>query len=206
MKTTKMMLLSVVATVALSTGVYATCASDVDMGGNTISNVADPVNNTDVVNKHFFYETLKEGYIRDDSKEVVVQISTGLMWQDNAVAQTVRKRWLTELNYHKCTNNNTDCKNTAGDTAATYCTDLSLGGFSDWRLPTKEELSGIVKRDATNPSISTVFQHTASSHYWSSATYAGYASSAWRVGFNTGSQNRNSKSNSNYVRCVRAGQ
>ena len=204
MKTTKMMLLSVVATVALSTGVYATCASDVDMGGNTISNVADPVNNTDVVNKRFFYDTLKEGYIRDDSKEVVVQISTGLMWQDNVAAQTVTKRWLTELNYYKCTNNNTDCENTAGDTAATYCTDLSLGGFSDWRLPTKEELFGILKSDATFPSISAVFQHITSDFYWSSTIDNDYG--AWGATFDYSNHSISGKNNSYYVRCVRAGQ
>lgn len=53
MKTMNKIAVSIVAVVALSTGAYATCASDVDMGGNTISNVADPVNNTDVANKQY---------------------------------------------------------------------------------------------------------------------------------------------------------
>lgn len=201
MKTTKMMLLSVVATMALGTGAYATCATNVDMGNHRITNVADPEADTDVVNKRFFYDTLKEGYVRDDVKEVVYQISSGLVWQDNAAAETVKKQWVTTANYND--GNYTD---TSGDTATTYCTNLSLGGFSDWRLPTRDELYSIVKSDATDPSISAVFHYSASSTYWSSTTYAGLASGAWGVYFGNGGQYTYGKSNSSYVRCVRAGQ
>ena len=201
MKTTKMMLLSVVATMALGTGAYATCATTVDMGNHRITNVADPAADTDVVNKRFFYDTLKEGYIRDDVKEVVYQISSGLVWQDNAAAETVTKQWVTSANYNA--GNYTD---TSGDTAATYCTNLSLGGFSDWRLPTNEELLGIVKSDASFPSISSIFQHTRSSYYWSSTTDSSNASNAWSVYFNSGYQLTYNKSFGIYVRCVRAGQ
>jgi len=205
MKNIDTMIIAVGTALALSTSAYATCASDVNMGGNTISNVADPVANTDVVNKRFLYDTLKEGYIRDDVKEVVTSLRTGLMWQDNTAAETVEKLWLTPLNYYKCTTNGTDCENTAGDTAATYCTNLTLGGYSDWYLPSKEELVGIVK-GSTAPTISSVFHHTASSDYWSSTTSAGNSSKAWGIYFNNGYQNRNPKAYSAYVRCVRAGQ
>ena len=199
MKTTKKMALGVVLAVALSTVVYATCASDVDMGGNTISNVADPVANTDVVNKRFLYDTLKKGHIRDDAKEVVTSIRTGLMWQDDIAAETVKKPWLTPLNYYKCTNNQTDfCTDTAGDTAATYCENLSLGGYSDWKLPTKDEVVGILG--------SSVFTHVASNSYWSSTTNTNYSDFAWFVYFDGRNQKYGSKSFNSYVRCVRAGQ
>ena len=199
MKTTKKMALGVVLVVTLSTVVHATCASDIDMGGNTISNVADPVANTDVVNKRFLYDTLKKGHIRDDAKEVVTSIRTGLMWQDDIAAETVEKPWLTPLNYYKCTHDQTDfCTDTAGDTAATYCENLSLGGYSDWKLPTKDELVGISK--------SSVFTHVASNYYWSSTTNANYSSYAWGVHFSNGNQGYYYKYYSYYVRCVRAGQ
>jgi len=205
MKNIDKMIIALGTALALSTSAYATCANDVNMGGNTISNVADPVANTDVVNKRFLYDTLKEGYIRDDVKEVVASLRTGLMWQDDAAAETVKKQWLTDLNYYRCENEGTHCEDTAGDTAATYCTDLTLGGYSDWYLPNKEELLGIVKR-STSPSISSVFQHTASNVYWSSTTVAGDSSNAWLVYFSNGDQYYNFKTFSYYVRCVRAGQ
>jgi len=42
--------------------------------------------------------------------------------------------------------------------------------------------------------------------YWSSTTYAGNSDAAWYVYFSYGSQYYYNKTNSNYVRCVRAGQ
>ena len=148
----------------------------------------------------------EQNLVRDDSKEVVYQINSGLMWQDDVAAETVTKRWLTPAKFTDCSLSGFNCENTSGDTAASYCTALNLGGYDDWRLPTKEELFGIVKSDATNPSISAVFQHTASAFYWSSTTWAGGSSFAWRIFFYSGFQGDDNKNYSNYVRCVRAGQ
>jgi hypothetical protein len=185
-------------TIALSVASYATCATHVDMGNHRITNVANPVNNNDVVNKRFFYATLKEGYIRDDANNIVHQISSGLMWQDDLIVQ---KHWLTAANY-----NAANYYYTSGDTATTYCSNLSLGGFSDWRLPSLEELKGIVRKSVSNPSISAVFQYTASSVYWSSTTYVGNASAAWVISFSQGTQGNGTKNSIFAVRCVRAGQ
>ena len=44
----------------------------------------------------------------------------------------------------------------------------------------------------------------ASNNYWSATTNASNTSNAWYVYFNNGNENWNDKSNSNYVRCVRA--
>ena len=140
-------------------------------------------------------------YTRDDAKQVVTQVSTRLMWQDDVAAATVLKQWVTTANY-----NAGNYYNVSGDTAMTYCSALNLGGYDDWRLPTKDELFGIVKSDATNPSIGVIFQHTVSNGYWSSTAYAGNASSAWYVLFDSGYQGNYDKSLHNYVRCVRAGQ
>ena len=45
---------------------------------------------------------------------------------------------------------------------------------------------------------------TQSNNYWSSTTYPASYSNAMNVNFNNGNANNNAKTNSNYVRCVRA--
>ena len=91
------------------------------------------------------------------------------------------------------------------ESAISYCEGLSLGGFTDWRLPNIKELRSIVdSAKSTAPAINaTYFPATVSSNYWSSTSYAPNTSSAWYVYFNAGSVYYNSKTYGYYVRCVR---
>ena len=113
---------------------------------------------------------------------VVTDSTTALQWQDN---ETVSKTWTAAID---------------------YCEALSLDGQSDWRLPNLKELISLVDDSKVSPAISAVFDHTASSDYWSSTTYAGTSDDAWSVYFGNGAQGSLNKSASVYVRCVRAGQ
>ncbi len=82
-----------------------------------------------------------------------------------------------------------------------------FGGFSDWRLPTIKELATIVHYGQTWPAIDTkYFPKTQSDNYWSSPTYANYASYAWGVYFLVGYDSNYNKSSEYYVRAVRGGQ
>ena len=156
----------------------------------------------------YYQKGVDSDYTRDDDKEVVVDNLTGLIWQDNADVESVTKQWLTDENYDICDDNNSapECYDTSGDTATSYCENLELGGYSDWRLPTSKELEGIVDYGRTDPSIDTsVFQHTSSNYYWSSTTYEYYHEDAWNVNFYYGGVYDGTKGNDLYVRCVRDG-
>lgn len=88
-----------------------------------------------------------------------------------------------------------------------YCETLSLNSPSDWRLANKKELLSIVDYDAVNPpAISSVFENTTFNYYGSSTTHPNNTNLAWGVKFDNGYMRFSYKSNSFYVRCVRAGQ
>jgi hypothetical protein len=89
--------------------------------------------------------------------------------------------------------------------AGTYCSGLSLGGHSDWRLPESFELHSIVDYGKSAPSIDTTyFPSTQAQRYWSSTTLTTDSSIAsWYVYYNFGFVNSNLKTDSYYVRCVR---
>ncbi|MDK9694747.1 MAG: DUF1566 domain-containing protein, partial [Sulfurimonas sp.] len=136
------------------------------------------------INKETFYDTL-----------------TGLTWQDNAAAASITKPWLTEENYKGCVSNqaSSSCYDTSGDTAATYCSELSLGGYTDWRLPSRTELEGIYSSRSNLNNVS-------SDYYWSSTTDEYYKGNAWIVFFYDGGVGYFYKYANGSVRCVRAGQ
>ena len=53
--------------------------------------------------------------------------------------------------------------------AQIYCDTLTLGGFSDWRLPNSKELFSIFNHDRANPAIDTnYFGYTLAEYWWSS--------------------------------------
>lgn len=85
-----------------------------------------------------------------------------------------------------------------------------FGGFTDWRIPSREELRTIVDYGRFGPAIHTGFfpntQGGSSSIYWSSTTYAGSPSLAWIVSFYSGYDDGYGKNGYGYVRAVRGGQ
>ena len=81
-------------------------------------------------------------------------------------------------------------------------------GFSDWRLPNRNELESLVKIDALNPAIdTTAFPSTPTNPTWTSTTDAATRSFAWNVNFNNGGVVPVGKNtNTHFVRLVRSGQ
>ena len=99
---------------------------------------------------------------------------------------------------------------TTAGTAADICANLTLGGYSDWFLPSKDELNLIWTNladsdgDGSNngPSDPNNLGGFAVSNYWSSSEPD--SSFAWAQNFLIVSQDPNLKTNYLYVRAVRA--
>ena len=121
--------------------------------------------------------------------------STGAYW---GCQGTVIGGTLTALNTGFANTNAIVAGCTTPGIAAKLCDTLTLGGYTDWYLPAKDELN-----------LMYVNLHTqslggfASNYYWSSSEYD--ASNAWRQNFSSGNQNSPSKDGSNLsVRAARA--
>jgi hypothetical protein len=87
--------------------------------------------------------------------------------------------------------------NCAGSHAAMLCSDLVLGGQSDWFLPSRDETNLMYQ----NLQVSGLGNFS-SSNYWSSSEFDSYG--AWRFSFANGHPNVYDKDYGYYVRAVRA--
>ncbi len=120
------------------------------------------------------------------SNYIVIDKVTGLQWQDNTdIAFYPLGDWEEAINF---------CENT-----------LNLGGYTDWRMPNRNELLSIVDYGNFNPSINSVFVYTPARDFWSSSTYVEYKNRAWYVDFKYGKSYSIEKSDKRHVRCVRGG-
>ena len=129
----------------------------------------------------------------DNGDGTVTADVTGLMWQQSN--SNTKYNWYAASGILDLTYNSS---------GTGVCGDLSLGGYTDWRLPTVNELESITDSGTYNPAIdTTAFPNTNSSDYWSSTAYAGSPSHAWKVSFHDGYVDGNDKTVNSYVRCVR---
>ena len=83
---------------------------------------------------------------------VIFDKNTSLMWQDDLAMDTVHKPWVIQENFDK-----KDYFNTSGDTVVTYCENLILEGYDDWRVPAKDELVSISRKTSFNDNLFDIF-------------------------------------------------
>lgn len=105
------------------------------------------------------------------------------------------------------------CHGYSSDDDLTYCNtqafldrvnEEALCGYSDWRLPYREELRNIADLSVINPSIDTdFFPNTLGEFYWTASPFASSVDYAWIYDFYDGYGNFYPRSNSYRVRLVR---
>lgn len=130
---------------------------------------------------------------------------TGLMWEIKTTDGGLRDKNKTYTNLGN---------NLAGDASAYQAAvnATNLCGYSDWHLPTADELQSIVDYGIAFPGPTidgTWFPETQgnlSSGYWTSTLATGISSFAWYVDFYSGSVMNYARGTNLYVRLVRASQ
>jgi murein DD-endopeptidase MepM/ murein hydrolase activator NlpD len=118
-----------------------------------------------------------------NGQEVVIDHVTGLTWQRHD--DGIKRTWTEAMD---------------------YCENLTLDGYSDWRLPQKKELQSIANYGSFGPAVDVAYfpyPHVPADCYWSASTLAFLALSAWKVCLWNSQVDMSIKSDHNYVRAVR---
>ena len=139
----------------------------------------------------------------DNGNGTVTDNLTGLIWLKDANCYGGRS-WANALSDANALANGT-CSLTDGSSAG------------DWRLPNVNELLSLIHWGVFSPAVPNTagtgqwaagdpFDNVQSNYYWSSTTYAGGTTTAWRVGLHAGFVGTETKTGSRYVWPVRGGQ
>ena len=135
--------------------------------------------------------TKPDSLYTDHGDGTVTDSASGLMWQKCSLGQSGNNCIGTALVFTW----------QAALAAANINAD---SGYTDWRLPNKNELASLLEDACFNPAINTsIFPSTVADHYWSSSPYALNSLRAWDIYFYYGHVYYDVKSDSNYVRLVR---
>jgi len=119
--------------------------------------------------------------------------STGLQWYNGSNITTGATG--TAIGNGKSNTDSIVKAQGVGSYAAYLCDTLTIDGFTDWYLPSQDELNLLYINQAAIGGFS-------GDHYWSSSEFS--SSGAWIEGFITGGQADYAKDNTLYVRAVRA--
>lgn len=118
----------------------------------------------------------------EKSTNIVIDKKQNLMWQDN-LESTQYKEDITM--------------------GKTYCENLILNGYIDWRMATIKELQSILDITNKNTTIKKEFLHTNPTKYWSSSYNIAQQNSFWYIDFKSGRVEFENQNQQNSIRCVR---
>lgn len=149
---------------------------------------------------------------RDDNRNIVIEQTLNLMWQDDESVVNITKNW---------------------EEAVESCHQLTYLGFHNWRLPDVEELISLIDESRYSPAVNTQFKNVFHDRYWTNSTLTrdeylsitgdeyglgrsldalnesinGHKNmetkNAWGIGFNGGLELPYDKSEKFHIRCVR---
>jgi hypothetical protein len=130
----------------------------------------------------------RDGFRFYNNEDVVVDTRTGLMWARNGNIAGKKMNW---------------------NDAMAWVKTLEIGGYRDWRLPTKEELDSFAKLGGNLYSKwfnANGFSNVQSFAYWSGTTMANFSGGAWNVSMYDGLVGDGGKLANAYVWPVHSGQ
>ncbi|WP_303852529.1 putative Ig domain-containing protein [Seleniivibrio woodruffii] len=125
-------------------------------------------------------------FTRDVATSIVTHVNSGLQWQDDSDVGVTPLAWAD---------------------AIPYCESLTLGGYTDWRVPNVKELESIIGYTETSSFVNSTFQNGLTAYLWSStrsplSSTANFILSPNGIGF----QYNSISFATSYTRCVRAGE
>lgn len=125
-------------------------------------------------------------HIRQNVVKQEYVIIDNLMWQDDKDAITIKKNW---------------------NQANAYCMKLILGGYDGWFLPNLKELQSLAywmrKPTIKENFFNTIPYWSSSTDYWTSSQDTTNSNFAYTLRFSNSDVYRTTKSEHNYIRCVR---
>lgn len=124
----------------------------------------------------------KHVFKRDDAKEIVIDTDSKLVWQDDVSAKIVKKGLMQAKN---------------------YCYKLIHANFTNWRLPSIEELETIADITLSSPAINKNFKNVKSDFYISASPRLSDIDTILYMDFKGGHRYEASRKGRGYVRCVR---
>jgi len=118
----------------------------------------------------------------EKSENIVIDHTNNTMWQDNLEST----QYIEDITMGK-----------------TYCDELILNGYIDWKMATIKQLETII--DITNKKIAIKkeFQYTTATPYWSKTPYIIDKNKFWFVDFKTGIVNFDNTNKKFTIRCIR---
>jgi hypothetical protein len=154
------------------------------------------------IGNHSKSETISAGGIKKFHAKAVRDVTTPTTisnhFTDNGNGTITDN--LTQLVWQKVSNPNLF----TWENALVYAEGLNLATASDWRLPNIKELQSLNDETVSNPSVNTTFFPTIGVHnYWSSTSLPNQTTKAWYWSTIFGVTTYDTKTNTNFVICVR---
>ena len=189
------------------------------LGSDTSSEATLTVTAAGVIDPRFSLVANASGGTYDKT-ECVKDNSTGLVWEGkNPSGSSTRASDTRYTNYDDTSSaqkwngsayvNPTQTEIDASTNSIGYKNSVNtsaLCGYTDWRMPTKEELQGILASSGSPRIDTTWFPNTPATWYWSSSPLVGYSGYACFVAFANGNDSYDNRDGNSTVRLVRASQ